>query len=106
MIKKAIVRTLLVVLALIAGLVLKVALSDPVLPDIDTSGSANEIVPMPDDADAVFKVFDRYTKVMAPNGKPIHIAVEPGYSDKQAVYARKILINHLTDVPGSFDGLT
>ena len=73
----------------------------PVLPDIDTSGSPNGIVPMPDDVPEVFKIFDRYTKVLAPNGKPIHIVIESGYTDRQAVYSRKVLINHLTDVPGT-----
>ena len=47
----------------------------PALPDIDISQSPNGIVPMPDNVDEVFKIFDRYTKVMAPNGRPIHIVV-------------------------------
>ena len=45
--------------------------------------------------------FGRYTKIYAPNGKPIHIIIEPGYGDRQAIYARKILINHLTNLPGT-----
>lgn len=73
----------------------------PVLPDINTSRSPNGIVAMPENVPDVFKIFDRYTKVLAPNGKPIHIVIESGYTDRQAVYARKVLINHLTDVPGS-----
>ncbi len=76
----------------------------PQLPDIDISGSPNGVVPMPDSVDEVFKVFDRYTKTIAPNGKPIHIVAEKGYTDKQVVYARKILENHLTNVPGSLYG--
>lgn len=52
----------------------------------------------------VFRVFDRYSKVVAPNGKPIHIVVEPGYDDRQVVYARKVLVNHLTELPGSLYG--
>lgn len=79
----------------------RISRSGPTLPDIDISGAANGIVPLPDDVDDVFKVFDRYTKVIAPNGKPIHILVEPGYTDRQVVYARKVLINHLTDLRGS-----
>ena len=73
----------------------------PVLPDIDISGSENGIVPLPDDVDEVFKVFNRYTKVVAPNGKPIHIVIEEGYTNEQAVHSRRILEQHLTDVPGS-----
>ena len=73
----------------------------PALPDIDISGSENGIVPLPDDVDDVFKVFDRYTKVVAPNGKPIHIVIEEGYTDEQAVHSRRVLAQHLTDLPGS-----
>ena len=76
----------------------------PALPDIDISQSPNGIVPMPDNVDEVFKIFDRYTKVLTPNGNPIHIVAEKGYTDEQVVYARKILKNHLTDVPGSLYG--
>ena len=85
-----------------ALLALPLAAQDrPVLPEIDTSGSPNGIVVMPETVPDVFKIFDRYTKVLAPNGKPIHIVIEKGYTDRQAVYARKVLINHLTDVPGT-----
>jgi hypothetical protein len=79
----------------------RVSASGPRLPEIDVSGAPDGIVPLPDDVDDVFKVFDRYTKVIAPNGKPIHILVEPGYTDRQVVYARKVLVNHLTDLRGS-----
>ena len=71
------------------------------LPDIDISGSKKGIVPMPEEVDAIYKFFDRYTKIVAPNGKPIHIVIEEGYTDKQAVHARRVLDQHLTDVPGS-----
>jgi len=82
----------------------RIRTSGPTLPDIDVSGAPDGIVPLPDDVDDVFKVFDRYTKIIAPNGKPIHILVEPGYIDRQVVYARKVLINHLTDLRGSTYG--
>ena len=45
----------------------------------------------------VFKVFDRYTKVVAPNGKPIHIVIEEGYTDEQAVHSRRVLVQHLSN---------
>ena len=69
--------------------------------DIDISKSSNGIVMMPNNVDKIFKDFDRYTKINAPNGKPIHIVVEPGYNDRQVIYARKVLINHLTNLPGT-----
>ena len=67
--------------------------------DIDISKSPNGIVRIPENIDDIFKDFDRYSKIYAPNGKPIHVIVEPGYSDRQVVYARKVLINHLTNLP-------
>ena len=77
----------------------------PTLPDIDISASPTGIVPMPKEGlHPVFGVFDRYTKIVAPNGKPIHIVIEPGYEDRQVVYARKVLINHLTNLPGTLYG--
>ncbi len=56
---------------------------------------------MPDNAHEVFNVFDRYTKVITPNGRAIHIVIAPGYPDRMAVYGRKVLVNHLTAVEGS-----
>ena len=69
--------------------------------DIDISKSPNGIVRIPENIDDIFKDFDRYSKIHAPNGKPIHIIVEPGYSDRQVLYARKVLINHLTNLPNT-----
>ena len=60
----------------------------PSLPDIDTSTSDNGVVPLPRTVDEAYHVFSRYTKVVTPNGKPIHIVGEDGYSDEQMVYAR------------------
>tara|TARA_B100000953_G_scaffold192787_1_gene158745 strand:+ start:304 stop:1533 length:1230 start_codon:yes stop_codon:yes gene_type:complete len=69
--------------------------------NIDISKSSTGIVSMPKNVDKIFNDFDRYTKILAPNGKPIHIVVESGYSDRQVIYARKILVNHLTNLPGT-----
>ena len=48
--------------------------------------------------------FDRYTKVIAPNGKPIAILAQRRISDVQMVRARGILEHFLTDYPGSLYG--
>ncbi|ACJ30670.1 Lipoprotein, putative [Shewanella piezotolerans WP3] len=45
--------------------------------------------------------FNRYTKVTAPNNKPIHIVAQDKLSDNQIVRARAILTHYLTDLPGS-----
>ncbi|WP_036196357.1 hypothetical protein [Maribacter antarcticus] len=47
------------------------------------------------------KNFERYTKVLAPNGKPIHIVIQDDITDGQAVRCRGILEHFLKDYPGS-----
>ena len=47
------------------------------------------------------KNFNRYTKVVAPNGKPIHIIIQNDITDEQAVRCKGILEHFLTDYPGS-----
>jgi hypothetical protein len=48
--------------------------------------------------------FDRYTEVVAPNGKPIRIFVGSDVPDSMALRARNILDWFLADVPGSEHG--
>lgn len=45
--------------------------------------------------------FNRYTKVMVPNGKAIHIIAQDKLSDNQIVRARSVLEHFLTPYPGS-----
>lgn len=45
--------------------------------------------------------FNRYTKVVAPNGKAIHIIAQDQLSDNQIVRARSILTHYLTPYPDS-----
>jgi hypothetical protein len=72
------------------------------LPDIDISGSSNGIVELPEDVPAIFRdVFTKYTKILAPNGKPIHILVQAGWTDDQIKKGRNVLQFILTDYPGS-----
>ena len=72
------------------------------LDNIDTSTSPYGIVPLPDELGKTLNgLFSKYTKHIAPNGKPIHIFAQSGVSDLQVVRAREILKYHLTDAPGS-----
>ncbi|HJO02803.1 MAG TPA: hypothetical protein QGG47_02375 [Acidobacteriota bacterium] len=72
------------------------------LPHIDTSVSPNGIVELPADVPAVFReVFVKYTKLIAPNGKPIHFLAQDGWSDDRILKARNVMQHVLTDVPGS-----
>jgi hypothetical protein len=75
------------------------------LPEIDIAGSPNGIVPFPGTVPAVFTdVFVKYTKVMAPNGKPIHLLAQGDWTDDKIVKIRNILEHMLTDFPGSIYG--
>lgn len=76
----------------------------PILPHIEVSGSKNGIVPLPENVDLAFKLFTKYTKVVAPNGRPIHILAQSGVSERQIVHSREILTMYLTDRPGSLYG--
>jgi hypothetical protein len=73
-----------------------------VLDNIDTSSSPLGVVPLPEELGKTLNgLFAKYTKHMAPNGKPIHIFAQAGVSDLQVVRAREILKYHLTDAPGT-----
>jgi hypothetical protein len=72
------------------------------LPEIDISASPSGIVELPENVPSVFKdVFTKYTKIIAPNGKPIHILAQAGWTDDQIKKARNVLQFILTDYPGS-----
>ncbi len=72
------------------------------LPNIDISESPNGIVPLPDSVPSVFKdVFVKYTKVIASNGKPIHLLAQADWTDDKLIKVRNILEHMLTDFPGS-----
>lgn len=50
------------------------------------------------------KNFNRYTKVVAPNGKAIHIVAQDQITDNQIVRARNVLAHYLTNLPDSLYG--
>ncbi len=75
------------------------------LPEIDISISTNGIVLLPENVPSVFTdVFSKYTKIFAPNGKPIHILAQAGWTEDQIKKARNVLLFILTDFPGSAYG--
>ncbi len=45
--------------------------------------------------------FNRYTKVVAPNGKAIHLVAQDNITDEQLLRSRGILEHFLEDLPGS-----
>lgn len=47
------------------------------------------------------KNFNRYTKIVAPNGGSIHIVAQDKISDEQILRARNVLQHYLTDYAGS-----
>jgi len=89
---------------LISAMVLAaVVTAQPVtLPEIDISGSPDGIVPLPENTPSLFTdVFVNYTKITAPNGKPIHFLAQDAWSHDKILKARNILEHILTDYPGS-----
>ena len=75
------------------------------LPDIDTSGSPDGIVDLPDDVPEVFhEHFVKYTYFPAPNGKRIHILASDGWTRDQIKHGRNVMQHLLTDLPGSIYG--
>ena len=73
-----------------------------VLDNIDISGAPYGIVPLPEELGKTLNgLFVKYTKHVAPNGKPIHIFAQGKVTDLQLVRAREILALHLRDVPGT-----
>jgi len=75
------------------------------LPEIDISGSPNGVVPLPENTPSVFTdVFSKYTKLIAPNGKPIHFLAQDAWSDDKILKARNVMEYLLTDYPGSIYG--
>lgn len=73
-----------------------------VLDNIDISGSPLGVVSLPEELGKTLNgLFSKYTKHIAPNGKPIHIFAQSNVRDLQVVRAREILKYHLTDAPGT-----
>jgi len=80
----------------------EVEINYEVLDNIDTSAARFGVVPLPDDVGATLTgLFSKYTKHVAPNGKPIHILGQSRVSDLQMARAREILRYHLSDAPGT-----
>lgn len=72
------------------------------LPEIDISDSPNGIVLLPATVPSIFTdVFVKYTKVIAPNGKPIHFLAQADWTDDKLIKVRNILEHMLTDYPDS-----
>ena len=73
------------------------------LPDnIDISGSPDGVVPLPSNVSSVFtNVFDRYTKIMAPNGQAIHLLLQNNVTNEMGARAREVMRFFLTDAPGT-----
>jgi hypothetical protein len=63
-------------------------------------GSELGITEIPDSMSAYKHAYCKYTAVVAPNGKPIHIFAQNEISNDQLIFARDILAFYLEDVPG------
>ena len=88
---------------LLSGLIYLCACTGKVkLPDIDISVTDDGVVALPENVPDVFKqYFVKYTKVIAPNGKPIHILAQDGWTNDQIKHGRNVLEHILTNYEGS-----
>lgn len=76
-----------------------------ILQNLSIDQSLYGIVPLPEQVPPVIKkIFNRYTRVQAPNGKAIHFLAQAGWSDDQILKARNVLQHILTAFPGSVYG--
>ncbi len=70
--------------------------------DIDISQSPDGIVALPARVHSVFRsTFDRYTRIVAPNGGAIHFLLQSQVTNEMGVRAREILRFYITDAPGT-----
>ena len=91
---------------LLSGLIYLCACTGKVtLPDIDISITDEGVVSLPENVPDIFKqYFVKYTKVIAPNGKPIHILAQDGWTNDQIKHGRNVLEHILTNYEGSVYG--
>jgi hypothetical protein len=76
-----------------------------ILAHLSINESANGIILLPEQVPPVIRnVFNRYTRVTAPNGKPIHLLAQAGWTEDQILKARNVLQHLLTDYPDSVYG--
>ena len=70
--------------------------------ELDTSAAPNGILHLPPSAPRVLRQsFDRYTRILAPNGKPIHFFAQDKVSDEMLVRAREVMRFYLSNAPGT-----
>jgi len=75
------------------------------LDNIDTSGSPDGIVNLPASVHpTITNVFARYTKIVADNGNPVHFLIHQNVPNAKVTHARRILEQHMGDVPGTVFG--
>ena len=91
---------------ILCGVIYLSACSEKVtLPDIDISITDDGVVALPENVPDIFKqYFVKYTKVITPNGKPIHILAQDGWTNDQIKHGRNVLEHILTNYEGSVYG--
>ncbi len=72
------------------------------LPEIDTSGSPDGIVDLPDDVPEIFlEHFVKYAYVPTPDGRRIHFLVSDAWTRDQIKHGLNVMRHLLADFPGS-----
>ena len=76
-----------------------------ILANLSIDESANGIILLSEQVPPIIRnVFNRYTRITAPSGKPFHLLAQSGWSEDQILKARNVLQHLLTDHPGSVYG--
>ena len=76
-----------------------------ILANLSIDESANGIILLSEQVPPIIRnVFNRYTRITAPSGKPIHLLAQSGWSEDQILKARNVLQHLLMDHPGSVYG--
>lgn len=75
------------------------------LQNLNTSGSPLGVIELPASVDSKIRgTFKWYAKVMAPNGKPIHLLASSAWTAEKVGYTRSVLEHYLTNVSGILYG--
>jgi hypothetical protein len=70
------------------------------LQNLSTADAYLEVIILPSTVDqSIRSVFKWYTKLDAPNGKPIHILAQNYWTVEKVAYVRSVLEHYLTDAP-------
>ena len=89
-------------MSLALPLLASAALLQGPIPDTDVRAGDDGVIDLPAESHPVLvDLFERYTRLVAPNGGAIHLVATAGVPDEELVRAREVMRFYLTDAPGT-----